>query len=47
MLKDNLLTLRKPNHYSQETAAENIGVSRQTLAKWETVNPYRMWTNAS
>ncbi len=35
MLKDNLLTLRKLNHYSQETAAEKIGVSRQALAKWE------------
>mgnify|MGYP000875680135 CR=1 FL=1 len=36
MLKDNLLTLRKLHHYSQETAAEKIGVSRQSLAKWET-----------
>ncbi|NLH63213.1 MAG: helix-turn-helix domain-containing protein [Erysipelotrichaceae bacterium] len=35
MLKDNLLTLRKLHHYSQEAAAEKIGVSRQSLAKWE------------
>lgn len=35
MLSENLLILRKRHHYSQETAAEKIGVSRQTLAKWE------------
>lgn len=36
MLHENLLTLRKLHHYSQEKVAEEIGVSRQALAKWET-----------
>lgn len=36
MLYENLLTLRKLHHYSQEKVAEEIGVSRQALAKWET-----------
>ncbi len=36
MLSENLLILRKRYRYSQETAAEKIGVSRQALAKWET-----------
>jgi len=36
MLSENLTILRKRHHYSQETAAEKIGVSRQALAKWET-----------
>jgi AbrB family looped-hinge helix DNA binding protein len=35
MLSENLMILRKRYHYSQETAAEKIGVSRQALAKWE------------
>lgn len=36
MLNENLLTLRKLHHYSQEAVAEKIGVSRQAVAKWET-----------
>ena len=35
MLSENLFILRKRYHYSQEKAAEKIGVSRQALAKWE------------
>ncbi len=35
MLKDNLLTLRKFHQFSQEYVAEQVGVSRQALAKWE------------
>lgn len=35
MISENLLTLRKRAHYSQETVAEKIGVSRQAVAKWE------------
>ena len=31
----NLTTLRQLNKYSQEQVAEKIGVSRQTVAKWE------------
>ena len=36
MLNENLLNLRKINKYSQEYVAEQIGVSRQAVAKWET-----------
>lgn len=31
----NLATLRQMNKYSQEEVAEQIGVSRQSVAKWE------------
>lgn len=31
----NLAALRQLNRYSQEDVAEQIGVSRQTVAKWE------------
>ena len=33
---DNLIELRKLNNLSQEDIAEKIGVSRQTLSKYET-----------
>lgn len=33
---DNLVELRKYNNFSQEELAEMIGVSRQTLSKYET-----------
>lgn len=36
MFSDNLIQLRKINHMSQEELAEKLGVSRQTLSKWET-----------
>ena len=36
MFKDNLISLRKMNSLSQEEWAEKIGVSRQTLSKYET-----------
>ncbi len=35
MICENLLTLRKRSHFSQEAVAEKIGVSRQAVAKWE------------
>ena len=35
MLKDNLVMLRKLNGCSQEQIAEEINVSRQAYAKWE------------
>lgn len=35
MLKDNLVMLRKIAGYSQERVAEEIGISRQAYAKWE------------
>ena len=36
MFKDNLISLRKINSLSQEELADKIGVSRQTLSKYET-----------
>jgi len=36
MLADNLIALRKLNALSQEELAEKVGVSRQTLSKYET-----------
>lgn len=36
MFHDNLVSLRKLNGMSQEQLAEKIGVSRQTLSKYET-----------
>ena len=36
MFKDNLISLRKLSGLSQEELADRIGVSRQTLSKYET-----------
>ena len=36
MFHSNLIQLRKLNGLSQEELAEKLGVSRQTLSKWET-----------
>ena len=36
MFKDNLISLRKMNRLSQEELAEKLGISRQTLSKYET-----------
>lgn len=36
MLQDNLISLRKLNRLSQEELAEKLGVSRQTISKYET-----------
>lgn len=36
MISKNISELRKKNKFSQEYVAEKIGVSRQTIAKWET-----------
>lgn len=33
---DNLRTLRKNKKISQEALAEKVGVSRQSVSKWET-----------
>ena len=35
MFHEKLLALRKKQAWSQETLAEKLGVSRQTVAKWE------------
>ena len=36
MFSDNLIALRKLNKLTQEELAEKVGVSRQSLSKWET-----------
>lgn len=36
MIAENIITLRKAASLSQEALAEKLGVSRQTVAKWET-----------
>ena len=36
MFKDNLISLRKIHGYSQDELAEKIGVTHQTLSKYET-----------
>lgn len=35
MFSDNIMQLRKMKRMSQEDLAEKLGVSRQTLSKWE------------
>ena len=35
MFKDNLVQLRKMRHLTQEDIAEKLGVTRQSVAKWE------------
>lgn len=36
VFKDNLISLRKLNHLSQEELADQLHISRQTLSKYET-----------
>ncbi len=36
MFQENLMTLRKLHNISQEELAEKVGISRQTLSKYET-----------
>lgn len=40
MFKDNLISLRKMHGYSQDELAEKIGITRQTLSKYETGESY-------
>ena len=35
MFSDNLINLRKIHHLTQEDVAEKVGVTRQSVAKWE------------
>ena len=35
MISENIVRLRKKYNFSQEEIAEKIGVTRQTIAKWE------------
>ncbi len=34
-LSENLKKIRKDNHLSQEQLADDLGVSRQAISKWE------------
>ena len=40
MFSDNLVSLRKINNMTQEMIAEKLGVSRQSVAKWESGQVY-------
>ena len=42
---DNLRNLRKSKKISQETLAEKVGVSRQSVSKWETSEAYPEMNN--
>ena len=42
---DNLKKLRKNKNISQETLAEKVGVSRQSVSKWETGEAYPEMNN--
>ena len=44
-LKENLQTIRKINHLSQEKLAAKIGVSRQSISKWENGEAYPTTAN--
>ena len=35
ILADKIIALRKKNGWSQEDLAEKLGVSRQSISKWE------------
>ena len=39
-LKENLKKIRKDNNLSQEDLAEKLGVSRQSVSKWESGQAY-------
>ena len=40
MLSENLKKIRKDNNLSQEQLAEKLGVSRQSVSKWENGEAY-------
>ena len=44
---DNLKRVRKIRKISQEDLAEKLGVSRQSVSKWETGENYPSMTNIS
>lgn len=43
--KENLQTFRKANHLSQEKLAQKVGISRQSISKWETGEAYPEMVN--
>ena len=42
---DNLKRIRKSKNISQEELAERVGVSRQSVSKWETSEAYPEMNN--
>lgn len=42
---DNIKNLRKSKNLSQEELAEKVGVSRQSISKWECDESYPGWNN--
>ena len=42
-LGERLIQLRAKAGLSQDTLAEQLGVSRQSVSKWETTPAYRTW----
>ena len=40
ILADKIMELRKKNGWSQEELAEKIGVSRQSVSKWESAHRF-------
>ena len=42
---DNLKNIRKKRNISQEELAEKVGVSRQSVSKWETSEAYPEMNN--
>lgn len=44
-LAENLKKIRKDNNLSQEQLAEQLGISRQSVSKWETGEAYPEMNN--
>lgn len=44
-LAENLKKIRKDNNLSQEQLAEQLGISRQSVSKWETGESYPEMNN--
>ena len=42
---NNIQNLRKSKNLSQEELAEKVGVSRQSISKWECDESYPAWSN--
>lgn len=40
ILADKIITLRKRNGWSQEELADRLGISRQSVSKWESGGSY-------
>lgn len=43
ILADKIILLRKRKGWSQEELAEQLGVTRQSVSKWEGASQYRIF----